>query len=401
MDALALETARPGATPPGHFDNATDSQSQHSTSTTPAQLLSKDAVEILAMLADALGLENLTAADIRGVVSDPLLAEQVVAVVRAVSNPETAPAELARLDELLPPILDAAGRAVGYDPCTIVVPAAKLARLMCRPNARKLWEASGEEPNLAQGKLVALAREHGFREPETVALLNAWRADRGLEPLPYGESLAFVRDCDKAGQRPQGDQLDGKPGIAAVGRPLGLELADIIKRGRVGGDFELRLKDGRVIGLGGAASLLSFAQVSAAFVDAGLVAPAAGLRHDWRSHASRIALAARVVEVPGEAEVIEELLERYLESRQRVPVGGDWPRDAVILTEDGRVHVRLSDFLRWASLSASMQVSHKRLATVLSTLGWTSTQLSRRPPGSKESTKARVWAAPDRARGTT
>jgi hypothetical protein len=103
--------------------------------------------------------------------------------------------------------------------------------------------------------------------------------------------------------------------VEKLSAKLGLSVARIVKRGRVGGTFELMLADGGAVILGDAGALLSFAICRAAVLDAAAVVLPAGLRNAWPDVAALVARVAEVVELPGESEEVIGWLTSYVVNR--------------------------------------------------------------------------------------
>ena len=147
--------------------------------------------------------------------------------------------------------------------------------------------------------LVARRREHG---------LNLKRADYYARTIAKARSGTFGTSTTVAGH-PEGCQCAGcvearQSPAEKLSIKLGLPVTRIVKRGRIGGSYELTLADGGAVIFGGADALLSFPKCRAAVLDTVAAVLPAGLRIPWPDVAGLIARSAEVIELPTEGEEV-------------------------------------------------------------------------------------------------
>jgi hypothetical protein len=302
-------------------------------------------------------------------------------------------------------------------------PAAFAALLVNDERTRATWDR--RRPDLkdqtASAYCMALANAAVaavLSDQDVVDLLVAARRHYGADRKYvgwYARTIAKARSGTFGTATPVTDHPEGchcsgcvearQSPVEKLSAKLGLSVARIVKRGRVGGTFELMLADGGAVILGDAGALLSFAICRAAVLDAAAVVLPAGLRNAWPDVAALVARVAEVVELPGESEEVIGWLTSYVVNRspgsrcsnlesflEGNSSGGE--SEYIYKTEEaGRdvFYFSLRPLVRRINFGERVPITVKSLQARLSRVGCTPRQLSQRVAGSSSPIKRRAW----------
>jgi hypothetical protein len=196
-------------------------------------------------------------------------------------------------------------------------------------------------------------------------------------------------------------------------REHGVPVASVRKLGRVGGEYELVLDDGRTVELGRAADVLTPRRVQAAVADVLAVAIPLRTLARWRPIGEAILAAAEVVDCGCDpADELAGWVRRYLSNyrscldvedlRERRKNYAEQPDLQVVLVErlrDGRPaakdgHVYLTLLEQHEHLiHRGVRITQPELARRLRRSGWTPAQLAARTTGGP--INARAWRSPE------
>ena len=262
--------------------------------------------------------------------------------------------------------------------------------------------------------LATYAAQGGWADQEITDLLVAWRRRHDATVKPAGWYAITIAKARKGHEEEASDHPEGcrcsecaegrQTPTETLGATLGLSVARIIKRGQVGGTYELKLADGSTVILGDAAALLSFRICRAAVLDTAARVLPAGLRNSWPDVAALVARGAEVVELPGEdEEVIAWLTDHVSEADHNhtdslelfLEIGphGDGDDRIYKTCEDGRdvYYFSMRNLLRKISWMERVPITAKSFQTRLSRVGCKPLQLSMRVAGRANPRKKRAW----------
>lgn len=288
-----------------------------------------------------------------------------------------------------------------------IVGAAKFASLM--ENSREFKRAWSEGYKTAAGMpdhsqcdwwLGLEAARAGWTDEEIAGLIVEFRTKVGeggkATPAYLGHTISKIRHALATGRNMLDDGLyvaeqavdqgDGGGAITALGHRLGVPLAKIIITGiDTAVAYWFELKDGRRIGLGDAACLLSQQKVRQRVLAAATVVMSAVKQHEW-DNVVRMMLAVAEREEAADSDPIREVASVLAEYAEQF-LAPDWKSEHADgdfeknrpLTKDGRFLISPREFMRWAqSRGALLSYKLDDLRTTLRGAGWSGEDLTRR-----------------------
>ena len=177
----------------------------------------------------------------------------------------------------------------------------------------------------------------------------------------------------------------------------------IVKRGKLGDSYELRMADGQVIELGNAAALLNQATVRARLLPQMRRLPPWIKGREWDAVVEAIEQAAEEIDnVATDAEETRAWLVAWLRQARYPTID---TADTAALYEalgspppafcdqDGRLHVQLGDLATWINRFTGTRVTMRTLSARLAALDFERTQAAARHGGHVRN--RRYWASPE------